>query len=51
MLLKLIQNALSPKVVTTGFKSILDLETDVMKTNEKAKLWHQICIICLPNFT
>ena len=29
MSLKLIQNALSPKVVTTGFKSILDLETDM----------------------
>ena len=27
MSLKLIQNALSPKVVTTGFKSIIDLET------------------------
>ena len=29
MLLKLIQNALRPKVVITGFKSILDLETDM----------------------
>ena len=29
MSLKLIQNALSPKVVTTGFKSIIDLETDM----------------------
>ena len=29
MSFKLIQNALSPKVVTTGFKSIIDLETDM----------------------
>ena len=29
MSLKLIQSALSPKVVTTGFKSIIDLETDM----------------------